>query len=255
MATTFRTVVNEILSELNEVQLTSTNFASATNIQNAVKLFVNRAYFDINAPVYKWPWLSVDSPQANGYGNVYISTVAGTKWYLLNPSATTVNDDYGAVDWEKMVLTTEGVVGESTPYTYQNLVYIPTEKWKDYFFESELRDKGSGSPQYGVPRRVIRSPDNRRVGLSPTPDKEYRIYFYAYTRPVALSAEDDAFVIPDQYIPVLVARARYYAWQRKENPQQASLSLKDWEDGLRAMRQQEMQATPDYISDDRLVFV
>jgi hypothetical protein len=255
MATTFRTIVNEVLAELNDVQLTAANFTSAVNIQHAVKQFVNRAYFDLNSPVYKWPWLSVSAPQNEGWGNTYITTSAGTRWYLLNPSSTSVNDDYSAVDWEKMTLTTEGTSGASAPYEYISLTYITTEKWKDYYIQQEMKDKGGVSPQYGVPKRVFRSPDNRRLGLSPIPDKEYRVWFDAFTRPVALVNENDVVAIPDMYVPVLVARARYYAWQRKENPQQAALAIEDWKQGLRGMRQQEMQATPDYISDDRVVFV
>jgi hypothetical protein len=255
MATTFRTAVNEVLSELNEVKLTAVNFANATNIQNAVKQFVNRAYFDINAPVYKWPWLSASTSTTALYGNTYISTSAGQRWYLLNASSTNVNDDYGSVDWDRMFLTTNGVVGASTPYTNANLCYVPIEKWKDFHIEGEADDAFSSSPQYGVPKYVLRNPDNRRLGLSPIPDKEYRVYFYAFTRPVALVNEGDEFVLPDQYITVLISRARYYAWQRKENPQQAALALEDWKQGIRAMRQQEMQAAPDYITDDRIRFV
>lgn len=254
MATTFLSVVNDLLGELGEVKLTSTNFATATNVQASVKEFVNRAYFDLNNPTNKWPWLAVAAPQNNFYGNKYIETVAGTRWYLLNESATNVNEDYGFIDWENFSLTTEGVSGETEPYTVRNLPYINLEEWRDHFAESEEKNKHD-SNSYDVPRRVFRSPDNRRFGVSPIPDKVYRIYFFAYQRPTALTNHDDEFALPDQYITVLKARARYYAWQRKENPNQAAIAMQEYESGLKSMKQQEIGQSPDRITDDRIRWV
>lgn len=254
MATTFMEVVNDLLGEMNEVKLTSSNFANAVNVQASVKEFVNRAYFDLNNPTNKWPWLAIAAPQDNGYGNTYVETVAGTRWYLMNAASTGVNDDYGFVDWENFHLTTEGVAGESTPYTVRNLGYMNIGEWRDHWAVSEEKNKGD-SNGYGTPKRVLRSPDNRRFGLSPLPDKVYRIYFFAYDRPTALSAYDDTFILPDQYITVLKARSRYYAWQRKENPNQAAIAQQEYESGLRAMKQQEIENGPDRITDDRIRFI
>ena len=47
MATTYLDLTNEILRELNEVPLTSTNFASAVGIQQFVKDSINKSIFDI----------------------------------------------------------------------------------------------------------------------------------------------------------------------------------------------------------------
>ena len=44
---TYLALTNDILGELNEVQLTSTNFTDATGIHKFVKGAINRAYFDI----------------------------------------------------------------------------------------------------------------------------------------------------------------------------------------------------------------
>jgi len=47
MATTFLSLSNEILREINEVELTSATFATSVGIQTHVKDVINRAYFDI----------------------------------------------------------------------------------------------------------------------------------------------------------------------------------------------------------------
>ena len=47
MATTYLQLSNEILREMNEVELTQANFASAVGIQSHVKDVINRSYLDM----------------------------------------------------------------------------------------------------------------------------------------------------------------------------------------------------------------
>lgn len=254
MTTTYLEVVNEVLGELNETELSSSNFASAKNIQATVKRLVARSYFDIYNPENKWPWLSAGPDLDGFYGNVYVETVAGQRWYDLNASRTGVDDDYGWVDWDHFTLTTNGVAGESAPYTVRKLDYMMLEDWRDYYSRQEEAD-AANTQVYSTPRRVIRNPNNYQFGLSGLPDKVYRVYFYAWNRPSKLVLWDDNVQLPDQYIPVLVARARYFAWQRKENPQQAALAMEDFKKGLRGMRETEIDGKPTSFTDDRVRFV
>jgi len=255
MATTYIEVVNEILTELNEVNLTDVTFPSAVNIQNHVKALVNRAYFDICTEHYRWPFLAENTSSEPFLGNTYIETVAGQRWYLLNPDRTDKDDDYAFVDWDRFYLTTMGVDGESVPYKNNRLKYIDIDYWMKHFRAREDDDLSSENPQYGRPLRTLRNPDNIRFGLSPIPDQVYRIYFYAYKQPTKLELATDEFVIPDKFISTLIARARYYAWQIKENPQQASLAIEDYKKGIRRMREVLIEDQPDFISDDRIRFL
>ena len=104
------------------------------------------------------------------YGNVYVETTAGTRWYELKASSSSITADYGSVDWDNFLLTTVGVTDESAPFTIKNLRYTTTEEWKDYLRIAENKDDAD-TTQYGVPNRVIRSPDARNFGLSPIPDQ------------------------------------------------------------------------------------
>jgi len=254
VSTTYLEVVNEVLSELNEVLLTASTFSNARNIQRHVKEAVNRAYFDINNPEHKWPWLASAVSIGDFYGNQSIETVNGTRWYLFNPSAVDINDDYGHIDWEHVEITTAGVVGETAPYQHEVLNYIELDEWKDHFANSEDRDESNTSIG-GMPRRIFKNPDGRRFGLSPIPDKVYKIYFFAWDRPEKLNLHSDTFNLPDQFIHVLIARARYYAWQRKEQPDDANLALQEYKASIRGMRQQTIDATPDAMNDTRIRFV
>ena len=163
MATTYLQLSNEILREMNEVELTSANFSSAKGIQSHVKDSINRAYFDIVNEEPQWPFLSTGESGSTDpmYGNVYIETVAGTRWYELKPASSSITTDYGYIDWDNFLLTTVGVSGESSPYTVKNLRFVTTEAWKDYYRISENKDD-SEDANGGTPARVTRSPDGRK---------------------------------------------------------------------------------------------
>ena len=253
MATTYLQLSNELLRELNEVELTSSNFSTAKGVHSHVKDIVNRSYLDIVNEEPQWPFLATGESGATDpmYGNTYIETVAGTRWYELKTAASSIKDDYGYVDWDNFLLTTVGVSGESAPYTLRNLRFTTIEEWKDYVRLSENKDDADQAVG-GVPSRVIKSPDNRKFGLSPIPDQVYRIWFYAYDLPTELSAHGDAIVFPDLYVPVLINRGRYYVNQFKENAQNAAFALEDYKRGLRNMKLHLMEPAPTYFKDDRI---
>ena len=255
MSETYLNLCNDLLRELNEVTLSSSTFSSAIGVQAHIKDSVNRAYLDIVNEEPQWPFLATGLSGSTDpmYGNVFIETVAGTRWYLLKSDSSSINTDYGSIDWDNFLLTTVGVSGESAPFTVKNLRFTTTEEWKDYFRVAQNKDDAD-TQNFGVPDRVIKSPDNRKFGLSPIPDKVYRIFFYAYNLPTELSAHSDQLVFPNTYKPVLLARARYYVHQFKENPQAAAFALEDYKRGLRLMKLNLTEQAPGYFSDDRVTF-
>ena len=241
MSTTYLDLTNELLRELNEVTLTNATFPNAVGVQQHVKDSVNRAYFDIITQEPQWPFLSVaESGTVDPmYGNVFVETVIGQRFFELKPASSNITTDYSSIDWDNFYLTTVGVSGESPPYISRNLKFLTT----------------ADTQNHGVPSAVIRSPDSRKFGLSPIPDKVYRVWFYAWNLPTRLVAHSDTIVFPDLYTGVLQARARYYIWQFKDNPQAAAFALEDYKKGLRSMRSNLIEPTPTYIKDDRMRFV
>ena len=250
---TYLNLTNELLRELNEVVLTSSNFSAAVGIQAHAQDCINRAYSDIVMAEPQWAFLATGESGATDpfYGNVYVETVAGTRWYELKASSSSITADYGSVDWDNFYLTTIGVSGVSSPYTSQNLKFVTTEEWKDHLRESENIDDAD-TQNYGEPKFVIRSPDARKFGVSPIPDKIYRVWFFAWDLPTALDAHGDATVFPDVYKPVLMARARYHFHQFKDAPQQAAFALEDYKKGLKQMRSALMNPTPKDMSTDHI---
>jgi hypothetical protein len=252
MAKTYLSMTNELLVEINEPEVTSV--AGAVAIQKFVANCVNRAYFDIVDSQDTWSWLTTAAPQDNYNGNTYVETVAGTRWYLLKAGSSSVDTDYSNVDWDSFTLTEEGVSGKTAPYKIQSLPFTSLETWKDFYAASEEQDK-SNEQNYGVPTKIIRSEDGRRFGLSPIPDGVYRIYFNAFNRPSALANDTDVVLFPEQYKPVLLARARYYIYQFKDNISQTQLALDEYKKGLNKMIEQLNAPQPKYVEDDRRLFI
>jgi len=253
MATTYLQLTNELLRESNEVILTAANFGSALGIQAHVKDCINRAYNDIVTAEPQWSFLATGESGATDpfYGNVYVETVAGTRWYELKAASSSLTTDYGSVDWDDFYLTTIGVSGATTPYVSRNLAFTTLEEWKDHRRASENLDDAD-TQNWGEPKFVIRSPDSRKFGISPIPDQVYRVWFYAWDLPTALDAYGDAIVFPDVYAPVLIARARYYMHQFKDNNQASVFALDDYKQGLKRMRSNLMNPTPKFMSTDQI---
>ena len=255
MATTYLDLTNEVLRELNEIPLTAANFADATGLQKFVKDTVNKSIFDIANQEPQLPFFSagVSGSTDPFYGNVTVATVAGQRFYTLKADSSSITTDYASIDWDDFYVTTINVSGETAPYVSKGLRFLTLDDWKRYYRDSENEDDAN-SQTYGEPKFVIKSPDSRKFGLSPIPDKVYNIHFYAFVRPTALSAYDDTMVLPEQYSNIVTARMRYYVWQFKESPQQAAFALDDYKKGLKYMKSNLMNPTPKYMTDDRRYF-
>ena len=82
MAYDFLGLVNDINHRLNEVALTSTNFAAATGYYSIAKDAVNYAVRHINQEEFEWPWNHVQSD---------LVLAAGSMKYYYPVDAKTIN--------------------------------------------------------------------------------------------------------------------------------------------------------------------
>jgi len=109
MATTYLTLTNNVLNELNESELTSTTFSSSRGIQTSVKKFVLKAMHELYNSISEIP-------------DLYLSTIqdtnSGQRTYSLPSSASPQSADkaYRKVDWETFRLVPKELVtnGEFT---------------------------------------------------------------------------------------------------------------------------------------------
>ena len=93
MATTYLVLVNNVLNELNESELTSSNFSSSRGIQTAVKKFVVKAMHEVYNSLSEIPDL---------YKSTHQVTNAGQRTYALPSSASPQSGDlaYRKMDWD-----------------------------------------------------------------------------------------------------------------------------------------------------------
>jgi hypothetical protein len=295
--TTYLELTNNILSELNEVPLTSANFASAVGIQRFAKESINRAYFDIINENPESTWLNAsDSDEPYG-GNYFVDTVIGQRFYDLKKHSSGSHGtakDFARIDWDHFYMTTDDVgtcssagvcsnpayttaatciangntwtdydtqavctaAGETwtathtAPHIRENLKFISYEEWHKLHRIND--DTGLDTQEYGVPRRVFMSQSGNEFGLSPLPDKVYRIYFYAWSQLEPLANPTDQVKFQQQYMTILAARARYYMWQFKENVQLAALALEEYKRGLKLLREYAGKPQTSIMTDDRI---
>ena len=163
MATTYLDLTNEILRELNELPLTSANFADAKGFQKFVKDTVNKSIFDIANEEPQLPFFSTGASGSTDpfYGNVTVPTVAGQRFYTLKSDSSSITTDYASIDWDDFYVTTINVSGETAPYVSKGLRFLTLAGWKRYYRDSENEDDAN-SQNYGEPKFVIKSPDSRK---------------------------------------------------------------------------------------------
>jgi hypothetical protein len=220
MGSTFLTLTNSVLEQLNEVQLTAGNFAAATGVQAVAKSSVNRAIREINNDNYEWP-----------FNHAYTSqTLTADDWEY----------DFGAttktVDWDTFFLA------EDTPTTATRGKHLPVIPYDEYVSKGYRRDNentavGSGKePQFIIPGQ------SQNFFVYPVPDVAYSIEFEHWTMPVDLSADDDTTTIPVQFDAVIFHRAIYYLYLFKEDLDAAREADEEYEDSIGRMRGQLINA-------------
>lgn len=212
MAKTYLDIVNIVLRDTNEVPLTAGDFATARGLQAFVKEAVNRALLDITNYNDEWPWMAhVPSDPGDKFQSHTFSTVAGVSEYLL-PSGI------DQIDWDNIVLT-----DPAEPDSVIKLEFVS--------YNQVTRQPVTE----GEPYSVYQPPNGTYMGLFPKPETVWTVDYLAFKEPTLLVGDADTLPFEDRYYPVLVSRARYYTWMFRENSQQASMALNEYEDSLRQM--------------------
>ena len=99
MATTYLVLSNRVLRELNEVEMTSSNFSSSRGIQTAVKDFINKSIHDIYNEGAELPLLHTSTTQATYPGDGEYSFPADMRRvdfesFFLKPNELITNGEF-----------------------------------------------------------------------------------------------------------------------------------------------------------------
>ena len=212
MAKTYIDLANVVLRDLNEVPLTTGNFATARGLQAFVKEALNRSLIDIVNYNDEWPWLTnaaldaTSSPQSNTF-----TTIIDQVQYAIDATASVIDFD--------------------------------TIKLKDPAADNPIQLEHASYDQVVsavpvdaiIPHTFYITHDKKFIGLYPKPDKVYTITYVSWKSPVLLSVQTDTIPFDERFYNVLVSRTRYYAWQFRGNAQLASIALNEYNEEVKRM--------------------
>ena len=211
---------NKVLHALNEVELTSANFANSKGIQTAVKEFINRSVNDIYTAELEWPFLHTDGT---------ITTVAGTAEDALVTGYKSID-----VDTAYLIEASEDI---------KVIPYIPYNQFTNRFRERDLDP--TTTDNRSKPDYFYLTQDDK-IGLTPVPDKEYTFYYEYWAAHTDLSASTDEPDIPARYQDTIIIRSEYYVNQLRSNIDAASMKHQEYEKKIERMRI-DLINKPDYM--------
>lgn len=210
MAYNFLSLVNDVNRRLNEVELTSANFAGAIGYYAQAKDAVNSAIRHINFEQFEWPFNHVTQDE---------TLSSGVTRYSF-PS------DLKSADMDTFRIKANVTLNNKT----QKLRIISYEEYLDKYVDQEYNTQANDMPRY-----VFKTPD-MGYGVSPAPDKNYEIVYEYYRVPVDLESATDVPTVPEVFRHVINDGAMYYAYMFRSDLEASQLSLQKFQQGLKDMR-------------------
>ena len=212
MAYNYLGLVNEVNRRLNEVELTSSNFATASGFYNTAKDAVNASLRHINHEESNWPWNHILEEE---------TLTAGVTRYDYPTDAK-------LIDMNSFRIKKDTTLNVSTT----KLKSMDYQEYLDNYVDYEYN---SGSDMQTLPRHVLRSPSQEFIIL-PTPDKAYELVYEYYRNPVSLELYDDVPSVPLEFKHIIVDGAMFYAYQFRADTQASQIAQGKFEQGIKYMR-------------------
>lgn len=210
---TYLELVNEVLTQLNEVNLTESNFASARGIHASAKNGVRYAVKKINSQKFEWPFNATSGTQSLTPGQGTYSWPA----------------DYKRVDWNS-IFVNPPASGSAENTRVAQLEHITSE---EYYHWYKANDDSETNAQ-GVPARVYEQ-HTGGFGVQPIPDFDYEVTFKYWKKPDDISAYSDEVTIPSEYDYVIILGALSHMKMFKDDLEAFQIADKLFQDGIKDM--------------------
>ena len=227
MAYDFIGLVNDVNRRLNEVELTTANFATAQGYYNLTKDAVNASIRHIHQEEFEWPWNHAEETEVLTAGEVRYSMPYDSKTINMNSFRIKRDDSLNVATKRLKVLNYEE--------------YLDKHADVEYNSSSDVRS---------VPQYVVRAP-SKELLFVPSPDKAYEVIYEYYTNGVDMEKASDVASIPESYRHIIVDGAMYYAYVFRGDTQSAQLSQGKFKDGIKSMRSLNINRT-EYLRDRRV---
>jgi hypothetical protein len=227
MAYNYLTLVNDVNRKVNEVELTSSDFASATGFYGTAKDAVNYAINEINQHQFEWPFNASEKTETLTPGTVLYSFPSTAK----------------RVDFDSFRIKGDASLGNDT----ERLEYLTYEEYLDRFSD-HLYNSNTGIRE--VPKYVSQN-NAGEILIAPSPDKAYEMVYDYFTLPVDLVAYDDVPTVPEHFRNIIVEGAMYYVHMFRQDGESAALAMRRFTDGINNMRTIFTNRTQ-YVRDTRI---
>ena len=214
MATTYVTLVNKVLTRMNEVLLDTAGdgFDSVRNVQALAKEAVNSSVRMILQDTQEWPFLKTTYTQ---------TLAAGTRQYDFQA-------DMATVDWDTFYLK------KLTSKDNQPLALKPIS-YEEYIQSYRSIDDTGDASGDGAPKYVYQTYEEK-FGVTPVPDAAYEVEYVYWTFPSDMTLFDDTCVIPSRFDHVIIDGAVMFMMRFRSNEQSAAIHQNNFEEGIKAMR-------------------
>lgn len=211
MAYNYLELVNDVNRRLNEVPLTSSNFASATGYYSDVKGYVNSALNRVNREQFEWPF----------------NHDTHTQTLIINQSRYAYQSDAKSVAFDTFRLKGSDTLNVSS----KRLRIMDYEQYLNENPDQEFNP----SDHADAPEYIIRNRD-LSFTVSPPPDKAYEVVYEYYRLPIDLTNWDDVPTVPEQFRWVILEGAMYHAYMFRGAIEEAAVSNQLFQAGLKDMR-------------------
>jgi len=167
------------------------------------------------------------------YENTFTAPANTTYLTLTNSDSTNLDVDYVRI---------------SRNIGVQRLPFLSYDDWVRRFSERDIANLSSAQ---GEPAYVYKT-QSGKLGLTPIPDKSnYQIVFEYWKEHTELSTYSDIPDLDDRYADLIVAKARYYAYNLRSDPEHAMIANKEYTDGLKRLHN-DLVIKPEYMRDERV---
>jgi len=213
MPYSFLGLVNDVNGRVNEVPLTSSNFASAEGYYSMAKEAVNSSIRYINQDKFTWPFNYVQQEDV---------LTAGVVRYPIPNNAK-------HVDYNTFRVKRSSTFGTTT----QKLSQMDYEEFLDKYADAEYNT--SNTSIRDIPKFIIRGPGNEYL-VYPSPDQAYELVYEYYLLPVDLNLYTDVPTIPQAFRHIIIDGAMFYIYSFRGDIENADRSFNRFDMGLKDMR-------------------
>ena len=211
MAYDYLGLINDVNRRLNEVELTTSNFATATGEYGMIKDAVNASIRYINQHEYEWPFNHVTADE---------TMTAGVVRYAFPTDAKTV-------DFDSFRIKRNATLGNDT----KRLGILSYEEYLSKHVDIEYNT----SANRAMPDFVFRTP-NQEFGFVKNPDKAYEYAYEYYRLPVDLINTTDVPTVPEQFRYIIVNGAMHFAYMFRGETQESQVTQQRFMEEIKSMR-------------------